>query len=206
MSTDQTGSQVAFFLLCLVILLTAGCAKKEASQQNSGPASSQVPVTRQSAQAAASPATEQPLPDIASVVLPSPYGLHTDDLDGTLKRRNIRALVIINPVAFFYSNGHPMGAMYEALRELENYVNTKYKTGNFQVKVTFVPLRPDQVEAALHRGVGDFIAYGLVVTPEREQRVAFTVPIQTDVKLVIVSRKDIGTVSTVEDLGGKEIF
>ncbi len=140
------------------------------------------------------------------MVLPSPYGIHTDDLDAMMKRRYIRALVIINPIGFFYSKGHPMGAMYETLRELEKYVNDKYKTGKFPVKVTFVPLRPDQVEEALHRGVGDFVAYGLIVSPERAQRVAFTVPIQKDLKQVVVSGPDFGTVTTVEDLGGKEIY
>ena len=78
-----------------------------------------------------------------------------------------------------------MGAMYEALRELEKYVNDKYKTGKSQVKITFVPLRPDQVEEALRRGVGDFIAYGLIVSPEREQRVAFTVPLQKELKQLL---------------------
>ena len=135
------------------------------------------------------------------MVLPSPYGIHTDDLDAMMKRRYIRAIVIINPIGFFYSKGHPMGAMYEALRELEKYVNDKYKTGKFPVKVTFIPLRPDQVEEALHRGVGDFVAYGLIVSPQREQRVAFTVPIQKDLKQVVVSGPDFGTVTTVEDLG-----
>jgi membrane-bound lytic murein transglycosylase MltF len=201
-----TSWNVVLLLATCILPLLAGCGKKESSQQNSAVSSRQNTATQPSTQATSAPSTAQDLPDTSKVVLPSPYGLHTDDLDAMLKRRNIRALVIINPVAFFYSNGHPMGAMYEALRELEKYVNTKYKTGNFQVKVTFVPLRPDQVEAALHRGVGDFIAYGLVITPDREQRVAFTVPIQTNVKQVIVSRKDFGAVSTIEDLGGKEIF
>ena len=139
------------------------------------------------------------------MVLPSPYGIHTDDLDAMMQRRYIRAIVILNPISFFYSNGHPMGVMYEALRELETYVNDKYKTGKFPVKVTFVPLRPDQVEEALNRGVGDLIAYGLIVSPEREQRVAFTVPVQNDLKQVVVSGRNFGNLTTVEDLGGKEI-
>lgn len=139
------------------------------------------------------------------MVLPSPYGLHTDDLDAMMKRRYIRAIVVINPIGFFYNNGHPMGAMYEALRELEKYVNDKYKTGKFPVKVTFVPLRPDQVEEALHRGVGDVIANELVVTPEREQRVAFTVPLRTGINQIVVSGRDFGTVSSIADLSGKEI-
>jgi len=108
--------------------------------------------------------------------LASPYGRHTDDLDGMLKRRNIRALVIINPIGFFYNNGHPMGINYEALRDFQTFVNTKYKTGSLKVQVTYIPVRPDQVESALLDGTGDLIAYALVVTPERAQRVGIHRP------------------------------
>ena len=138
--------------------------------------------------------------------LPAPFGRRTDDLDAMLKGRNIRALVIINPVDFFYSSGHPMGVTYEALRELESYVNTKYKTGTFQVKVSFIPLRPDELEAALMQGVGDIVAYPLIVTPERQQKVAFTVPLRSDVKQVIVSGPNFGALSSVDELSGKEVF
>jgi len=123
-----------------------------------------------------------------------------------VKRRNIRAIVLINPIGFFYSHGQPMGAMYEALRELETFVNQKLKTGTLKVKVTFIPLRPDQVESALTQGVGDLVAYSLIITPERQQRVAFTVPVQTDLKQIIVSGPNFGTVSSLDDLGGKQIY
>jgi len=67
-------------------------------------------------------------------------------------------------------------------------------------------VRPDQVEAALTQGVGDVVASSLVITPERKEQVAFTVPVQTDVKQVTVSGATFGTVSSLEDLGGKEIY
>lgn len=203
MKPSRAGGRLAFALLFLAILLTAGCGKKEAPQQKE--AAQQSTAAQQNAAPASSAPAAQPAA-AASMVLPSPYGVHTDDLDAMMKRRYIRAIVIINPIGFFYSHGHPMGVMYEALRELEKYVNDTHKTGKFPVKVTFVPLRPDQVEEALHRGVGDFIAYGLIVTPEREQRVAFTVPLQTDVKQLIVSGTAFGAVATIGDLSGKEIY
>ena len=173
--------------LCLLLALTLECSKNES--------------------APSSPESKQPLPQPAAVVLPSPFGVSTDDLDAMLKRRNIRAIVLINPIGFFYdNNGHPMGAMYETLRELESYINKKYKTGALSVKVTFVPLRPDQVDAGLEQGVGDLVAYSLVVTPEREQRVAFTVPVQTNVKQIVVSGPNFGDITTLDGLGGKQIY
>ena len=79
-----------------------------------------------------------------TATFPTPYGLHTDDLDGMLKRQNIRALVLINPIGFFYDKGQPKGVNYEALEEFQKFVNQKLKTGTLDVKVTFIPLRPDQ--------------------------------------------------------------
>lgn len=138
--------------------------------------------------------------------LPAPFGRHTDDLDGMVKRQNIRALVIVNPIGFFYDNGQPMGVMYDALRSLEGYVNEKLKTGPLKVEVTFIPVAPNQIEAALTQGVGDVIAYASVISPERAQRVAFTVPLETDVKQVVVMGPNFSSVSSLDDLGGREIY
>jgi len=186
-------------LACWLAVLT-GCGKKEGPEEKAAPATGPG-----APQPAATPPASQEKPS-AAVELPAPFGRSADDLDAMLKRRNIRALVFMNPIGFFYSKGQPMGVMYEALRELETYVTQKMKTGTLKVKVTFIPVRPDQAEAALTQGVGDMIAYGLIVTPEREQRVAFTVPLEKDVKEVVVSGPNFGAVSSVGDLGGKEIY
>ena len=140
------------------------------------------------------------------VNLPAPFGLHTDDLDAMVKRQNIRALVMINPIGFFYDSGQPMGVMYEALSALQTYVNEKFKTGALKVQVSFIPVRPDQVEAALTQGVGDFVAYSLVVTPQRQQQVAFTVPLEIDAQQVLITGPNFGKVTKVDDLGGKEVY
>ena len=139
-------------------------------------------------------------------MLPTSFGRDTGDLDEMVKRRNIRALVILNPISFFYEQGQPRGVMYEALEEFQKFANKKLNTGKLGVKVTFLPTRIDQLEAALTEGVGDIIAHGIVVTPDREKRVAFSTPIQTDVTQIIVTGPNFGTVSTLADLGGKEVY
>jgi len=140
------------------------------------------------------------------IALPTSFGRHTADLDDMVKRRNIRALLIINPIGFFYDKGQPHGVMYEALEEFQKFANQKLKTGKLQVKVTFLPMRIDQIEAALTEGLGDMVAYGIVVTPEREKRVAFSTPIQTDVSQIIVTGPGSAALSTLSDLGGKEVY
>ena len=82
----------------------------------------------------------------------------------------------------------------------------KLQTGKPGLTVTFIPMRIDQLEAALTEGLGDIIAYGVVITPDREKRVAFSTPILTDVTQIIVTGSSFGAVSTIADLGGKEVY
>ena len=123
-----------------------------------------------------------------------------------LKRRNIRALVVLNPVGFFYENGQPMGAIYESLRAFQTFINEKFRTGPLKVEVTFIPVRLDQAEPALTQGIGDVIANAVVITPEHQQRVAFTVPVEKNVQQVIVAGARFGALSRIEDMGGKQVY
>ena len=202
MSTRSTSSLRALILVLtfFALLCLGACGKKAgptaAKETPQQPANTAVPVS--------SP-DDLPAPS-SEVKLPTAFGRRTGDLDEMARNRNIRALVLLNPISFFYDKGHPKGITYEALEELQKFANQKLKTGTLDVTVTFIPLRPDQMEAALTQGVGDIVAYGLVITPEREQRVAFSTPIQTDVSQIIITGPGTGAVSTLADLGGKEVY
>jgi membrane-bound lytic murein transglycosylase MltF len=184
----------------LALLLVAACSKQAVTP----------PKTEQATQpAAASPQiAADGLPAATSNVVSLPIGFTRDtgDLDEMVKRRQIRAIVILNPIGFFYDRGMPKGAAYEALDAFQRFVNQKLKTGKLPVEVTFIPMRADQIERALTEGIGDIVANGVVVTPEREKRVAFSTPFLTDVKQIIVTGSDLGSVSTLADLGGKEVY
>jgi membrane-bound lytic murein transglycosylase MltF len=143
---------------------------------------------------------------LGALVLPAGFKRRTGDLDQMLKERNVRALVLINPINFFYSNGKPQGITYEALEELEKYINQKYKTGALKVKIAFIPMRPDELAEALTEGVGDFVAQGVVITPQREEKFAFSVPIQTDVTDIVVTGSDLAGAKSFDDLAGKAIY
>ncbi|MFZ0886459.1 MAG: transporter substrate-binding domain-containing protein [Candidatus Acidiferrales bacterium] len=62
------------------------------------------------------------------------------------------------------------------------------------------------MESALLEGAGDVIAYGVIVTPERETKVLFTTPIDSDVKQVIVSGPKGPPILSLEDLSGKQVY
>ena len=143
---------------------------------------------------------------ISQAALPLTFARHTGDLDDMIKRKTVRALVLYSRTGFFYVNGRPEGIYYEALTAFQQFVNQKLRAKRQHIDITFIPVRPDQVEAALNDGVGDVIAYGLVVTPARQQRVAFSIPIQTDVKQIVVAGKSFGPVTSLNDLAGRKIF
>lgn len=135
-----------------------------------------------------------------------PIEHHTGDLDEMVKRRTIRALVVMDPISFFYDDGKPKGIMYEALDAFQQFANQKLKTGALKIEVDYVPRTLEQLESTLEEGIGDFIAYGVVVTPERREKVAFSTPIQRNATNVIVTGKQYAGISTFDDLAGKDVL
>jgi len=143
---------------------------------------------------------------LGPLVLPRHFGRRTGDLDEVLKGRRLRALVVINPIGFFYSHGKPKGMTYEMLEQLQAYVNKKLNTGPLDVKITFIPLRPDELGPALREGVGDVIAQGVVITPGRHRNFAFTTPTKKHVTHIIVTGRELANAQSFDDLVGVDIY
>ncbi len=187
-------------LILIGCLLTGPCDKTQA------PAKPEA-VAKPQASSPAPASASEPAPSATETLkVPPGFSKHTSDLDEMAKRRTVRALVIVNPVGFFYEHGQPHGIQYEALQEFEKFLNQKMNTGKLPIKVTFLPMRLDQLEAALSQGVGDFIAQGVTVTPEREARFAFSTPIQKKVSEVVVTGPDLANVNSFDGLAGKAIY
>jgi membrane-bound lytic murein transglycosylase MltF len=176
------------------LLLSVGCSRNQETQPV---ATGQADASLSSASTSASTST---------LSLPLNFQRQTGDLDEMVKRRNIRVLVVMNPIGFFYDRGSPKGAIYEGLEEFQKFTNKKLKSGTLDVKITYLPVAPAQLEAALTEGMGDLVANAVAITPERERKFAFSTPIQTDITQIIVSGPNFGSFSTLEELGGKEIY
>jgi hypothetical protein len=130
-------------LLCL--LLATFCGVNEIAAEPQAASAS-----------AASP--DKTSPQSRSSGLPLTFERHTGDLDAMVTRGNIRALVLYSRSGFFYVNGRPEGIYYEALQYFEQFVNQRLHTRR-HVQVTFIPVRPDQIEAALTDGRGNRLAH-----------------------------------------------
>jgi len=161
------------------------------------------------AQTQAKPA--QPAPKPPAVQIPAPGqgpGLQkwTGDLDGMLKRRRIRVLTTYSKTHYFIDKGQQRGVAYDAFKEFETVLNKKYKTGNLPVYVVFVPISRDELGQALVDGRGDIAFASIVVTPERQKLVDFTIPTNSGVSEVVVTGPKSPMISTLDDLAGQEVY
>jgi membrane-bound lytic murein transglycosylase MltF len=157
-------------------------------------------------QAATGTSRKNPSQSNSTLELPITFERRVGDLNGMVERHQIRALVVPSRSGFFYDKGHPQGINYEAFDEFQRFVNRKLKTGSLKIIVTFIPMRPEQLERALLEGVGDVVGYPVIMTPEREEEVLFTSPIYSNVKQVIVTGPKAPPITSLDDLSLKEIY
>jgi len=189
-------------ILLLYSVLLGGCGPKAQAPQPA--ASSASP----SAKNVSEPALEiaESTSSNRTLNLPSTFGRWTGDWDVLKKRGVLRLLVIHSKTGFFYDKGRPRGVAADAAEQLEIVLNKKMKTPPHKFKVAVIPISPGQLLEALNRGIGDVIATSIVVSPERETLVDFTMPLYTGAKLVLVTNKNSPTITGLDDLGGRVIY
>lgn len=130
----------------------------------------------------------------------------TGDLPQLRERRMLRVLVSFSRTGFFVDHGRPRGFEYELVREYERFVNRGIEDRRERLQVVFVPMPHDRLLQALEDGHGDVVAAGLKVTPERDRRVAFTVPYIRDARSVVVLHKSVSDrIETLDDLAGRRV-
>jgi len=195
--------------LAVVLLALIGCSSTPKSPESAASASAE-----QSSTAATPAATSANLEtsdaDTArqtiALALPKDFGRATGDWDQIVKRGALRVLVINNRTGFFYDKGRPRGAIAEAMEEFGIVINKKLKTGAKKFVVVYLPIPAGQILSALNDGIGDIACTGIIITPEREKLVDFTVPILNNAKLVVVTSKTAPAINSVDDLSGKDVY
>jgi membrane-bound lytic murein transglycosylase MltF len=130
------------------------------------------------------------------------------DLDGMLKRRYIRALVVSSKTQYYVVKGVQRGAVYESLMAFQDFINRKYpqKTKNLKFHVLFIPVARDKLLSRLAEGRGDLSVAALTITPERQKTVDFSDPTVSGMKEIVVTGPNSPTINTIDDLSGQEVF
>jgi membrane-bound lytic murein transglycosylase MltF len=130
----------------------------------------------------------------------------TGDLDGMIKRRGIRVLTVYSKTGYFVDRGTQRGLTYEAFQLFEEALNKKLNNKHVRVNVVMVPVANDDLIPALLEGRGDVVAAGKLITEWRREQVDFTNPTKSHVSSIVVTGPGAPPITTVQDLGGKEIY
>ena len=131
---------------------------------------------------------------------------YTDDLDGLVKRRYIRVLTTFNKTNFFIAGSRIYGFEYSLLQDYLRSLNKGVGRKELKVTMEFIPVPYDQLIPRLIEGLGDIVAAGLTITPERQQRVAFTSPYLTHVDELVVTNRATQGLKDLEDLSGRNVY
>lgn len=128
------------------------------------------------------------------------------DLPEIRKRRFLRVLVSYSKTNFFSDKGVLRGYEYEQLNQYKEFLNQGVKTRAEQTQLLFIPLPFDRLLEALRQGRGDIAAAGFTITEDRQKIVNFTDPYLPSISEVVVTRKTLEGLKTLEDLAGREVM
>jgi membrane-bound lytic murein transglycosylase MltF len=130
----------------------------------------------------------------------------TGDLDEMVERGYLRALVSYSKTHYFLDGAQQRGLSYEALQEFEKFLNGQIGRRRVPVQLVILPVGRDELIPALEQGYGDLVAANLTITPERLERVDFSVPTARGVHEVVVTGPDAPPLETVDDLAGRAVW
>src|SRR4029078_2139259 len=97
------------------------------------------------------------------------------DLDQLAERRMIRVLVPYSRTLYYTDRGRERGLTADLVRELEQYLNRKLKTGKRPITVYLAPTTRDKLLTNVAAGLGDIAGGNLTITPARQEIVDFAV-------------------------------
>jgi membrane-bound lytic murein transglycosylase MltF len=146
-------------------------------------------------------------PDPLGQVAEPLVGTWTGDFDEMVERRQVRALVPYSRTFYFLDRrGTQRGLSYAFMEAFEADLNARLETGLLRVQVVYIPVTRDRLIPWLLEGRGDLIAANLTVTETRREQLAFTTPLASDVREVLVSGPAAAPLTSLDELAGRSVL
>ncbi len=127
------------------------------------------------------------------------------DLDAMIEREAIRVLVPVSKTFYFVDGADQHGISYGAAKMFEEQINHKLERGHLKVHVIMIPVARDGLLPGLVDGYGDIALGNITITPARRELVDFSDPFMGNVNELVVTGPNSPELSSINDLGGKEI-
>jgi membrane-bound lytic murein transglycosylase MltF len=130
------------------------------------------------------------------------------DLDGMLKRRLIRVLILPSRTMYFLDKGKPKGLAAEYRDAFETFINKRFppRARHLKTNVVLVPTSRRHILQDLLDGHGDIAASHLTITPGRETQADFSVPTSEKIDEIAVTGPSSPKLASLDDLAGKEVL
>ncbi len=196
-------AQLVFY--SLLLLLCGACSRGE----DPGPSEPETPreaVTTPDAEAAESAATTRPAVERLS---PSILGRELQsahyDLDGLKARGILRVLVGYSHTHYFMDGLHIRGISAENLKQFEPFLHKQLGLPKPRVTILPIPVARDEMLDFLAEGRGDIAIGNITITPDRAERVDFSVPLRRDVSEIIVHHEAVAGIDDLNDLAGRRL-
>jgi membrane-bound lytic murein transglycosylase MltF len=122
-----------------------------------------------------------------------------------LTRRYVRIVVPYSPTLFFEDKGAVYGTAANGAQLFENWLNKTFPLRAQPMTVSLNPVSRDKLFEALLAGDADIAAGDITITEERRKIVAFTAPVSSNVREIVITGKDVPELDSAEALSGKEV-
>ena len=132
----------------------------------------------------------------------------TGDLDGMVKDRVIRVLVIPSRIMFHVDKGKKSGFTYDLMMLFEKEINQHFpaKKKHLKTRIVFIPVSKEQLIPGLLEGRGDIAVADIAITPKRKRKIDFSDPYTDRINVVVVTGPSSPNINTLTDLAGKEVY
>lgn len=158
----------------------------------------------QASQPAETPTAAKPvLADTLEANLKVPFD---GDFDAIVERGYMRVLVPFSKTGYFIDKGAQRGHSYELMSEFGKFLDKTHGRKMRDVKIVLIPTPRSRIFEDLNENRGDLALGNLTITEQRQELVAFSDPLLTDVAEVPVTVDTVTDIKSTDDLSGKTIF
>jgi len=132
----------------------------------------------------------------------------TGDLDGMVKSKIIRILIVSSKTMYHIDKGKRSGIFYDLMMQFEKQINKNYKAEkkHISIHVVFIPVSRDELIPSLVEGKGDIAVADIAITSKRKEKIDFSDPFFHNINEIIITGPSSPDIKTLEALSGKEVF
>ncbi|MCI5121695.1 MAG: hypothetical protein D3908_10990, partial [Candidatus Electrothrix sp. AUS4] len=127
------------------------------------------------------------------------------DLDGMLKRGQLRILIPFSRTFFFRANEQEFGLSVDILKRYEKFLTEQVAFGDKKTELVFLPTPQEHLVDELIAGKGDIAVADINLDPELEKTVKLVSPVNLEIREILVTGPHSPQFKNIFNLSGQEI-